>query len=143
MRFSITKDIAAPPEKVWAILADIDRWSEWTESVRQARRLDRGPLAVGSKAELDQPKLRKAVWTVTDLRPGQAFTWTSTSGGVTSVAGHDITALGDGTSRVELTFVQSGLLSPLVGLIGGSMIRSYLGMEAAGLKRRSEQASPR
>jgi hypothetical protein len=47
--FSITADIPAAHDRVWAILADVERWPEWTHSVTRIIRLDPGPLAVGSR----------------------------------------------------------------------------------------------
>jgi carbon monoxide dehydrogenase subunit G len=43
--FSVTVEIPAPPDRVWAVLADIERWPEWTPTVTRIQRLDRGPLA--------------------------------------------------------------------------------------------------
>ncbi|MSU59740.1 MAG: hypothetical protein EXS35_16495 [Pedosphaera sp.] len=31
--FSITVDISAQPQIVWAVMADVERWPEWTPSV--------------------------------------------------------------------------------------------------------------
>jgi len=35
-------DIAAPPGGVWAVIADVERWPEWTPTVTRLQRLDRG-----------------------------------------------------------------------------------------------------
>ena len=135
-------EIAAPPERVWAVMSDVDRWPEWTESVDTAQRGEAGPLVVGSTATLKQPKLAKSRWVVTDAAPDRGFVWVSKSPGVTSVGGHRLEALPDGGTRVTLTLEQRGFLAPLVGLIGKKLIPRYMGFEAAGLRARSESSAP-
>src|SRR5688500_14341659 len=39
MRFSTTTEIDGPPEVVFAVLTDIDRWPEWTATVTRVERL--------------------------------------------------------------------------------------------------------
>ena len=41
------------------MLSDVERWSEWTSTVTPAKRLDDGPLGVGSQARIEQPKIRR------------------------------------------------------------------------------------
>lgn len=139
MRFSASVDIAATPDAVWQVLTDVERWPEWTESVHRVERLDSGPFALGSTARVEQPRLRPAIWLVTDLNPESSFRWASTTGGVTTVAEHRLSTNGNGRVRVDLTIEQSGGLAPLVGLLGWPVIRGYLRTEAAGLKDRCER----
>ncbi|HEX5543098.1 MAG TPA: SRPBCC family protein [Micromonospora sp.] len=138
MRLEVSTEIAAPPEQVWAVLSDVERMPEWTASMTRVRRLDEGPLAVGSTVRVEQPRLRPATWRVTQYDPGRSFTWQSTSGGVTTVASHELVSHGDAV-RVTLIVQQTGLLAALVGLLAGSLTRRYIVMEAEGLKRRCEQ----
>lgn len=41
--------IAAPPERVWAGLVDVDRMGEWMKGLVRIERLTEGPLTVGSQ----------------------------------------------------------------------------------------------
>jgi len=72
--FSITVDIKAPPQRVWAVLSDVEGWPDWTPSVKRVERLDAGPLTVGGRARLRQPKLRPAIWQITKVEKGSSFT---------------------------------------------------------------------
>ena len=133
-------DIAAPQERVWAVMSDVERWPEWTRSVTRVERLDRGPLAVGSRARVRQPRFPAAVWTVTALEPGRFFEWRSPAPGLLSVGGHRVEAAGDGGSRVTLSLTWSGPLAAVMRLLFGKLSRRYVEMEARGLKRRAEAA---
>jgi uncharacterized protein YndB with AHSA1/START domain len=142
MRYVVETGIAAPPERIWAVLVDVERWPEWTRSMRRVRRLDGGELAVGSLARVEQPGLPPTVWRVTTLEPSRGFAWSARSLGVASLADHRLTVLPDGTVRVALSIEQTGFLAPVVRALAGSTIRRYMRMEADGLKRRSEAAEP-
>ena len=139
MRFVESVEIAADVDRVWAVQSDVERWPEWTPSVTAARRLEPGPLALGSTARLEQPRLRPAVWRVTEIEPPYSFVWESASPGVRSRGEHRLVALGDGRTRAELALVQTGPLAGLIGLLAGSMMRRYLRQEADGLRRRCER----
>src|SRR5215218_8712666 len=89
--FSITAEIEAPPEHVWAIMRDIERWPEWTPTVTSIQRLDPGPLVVGSRARVRQPKLPPADWRVTSLNEAnRTFTWITRGPGVQVIARHSV-----------------------------------------------------
>jgi len=137
--FSITIDIVAPPSRVWAVLSDIERWHEWTESVTSAKRLDTGPLAVGSKLILCQPKLPPAEYTVTALDEGKGFALETRSPGAVVVGNQWVEPV-DGGSRVTLSLQFSGLIGPTTAFIMRGMINRYLEMDAAGLKTRCESS---
>src|SRR5688572_90632 len=95
-----TIDINAAQDRVWAIMADVERWPEWTASVRSIERLEQGPFTTGSRARVRQPRLPVAVWTVTSLDPGRSFEWQNTSPGIKSRGVHTVEATGPGASRV-------------------------------------------
>jgi carbon monoxide dehydrogenase subunit G len=129
--------IDAPPEKVFAVLCDVERWPEWTPTVTRVQRLEGGPFAIGSSAKVRQPKLRPAVWRVTELQDGRNFTWSTRLPGLHMTAGHLIEPRGAGC-RVELTFELSGLIAPVASRLYGDLIERYVATESQALKKRSE-----
>ena len=136
--FETSVDIAAAGEDVWAVLVDVERWPEWTASMSEVKLLDTGPLAVGVRARIKQPRLPPTIWEVTELEPNRAFTWKATVPGVTTIADHRLTAEDPGRVTVTLGIRRSGPLAPLIDLLFGRVTRRYVGMEAEGLKRRCE-----
>jgi uncharacterized membrane protein len=130
--------MAAPADRVWAVMSDVERWPQWTPTVTSVERLDARPFGVGSRFRVRQPKLPTAVWTVTALEPGRYFEWRNASPGLTSVGGHRVTAGADGATSVTLTLTWSGWLTPLIRLLYGKLSRRYVQTEGESLKRRSE-----
>ena len=138
-----TVDIDAPPAIVFDILTDVERWSEWTASIRSIKRLEPGVLAEGSTARVHAAGVPAGQFQVTAFEPGRSFVWSSKPmPGVTADAGHEVEPANAG-SRVKLWVRSRG---PLAWLLHPMMIRSArrnVPVEAAGLKRRSEEAARR
>ncbi len=139
MEQSIEVDIQASPERVWEVMTDVERWSEWTDTVTSATRLDEGPLAVGSRARIEQPKLPPTEYVVTELELGRSFTWMAKGPGVRTTARHSVEAQSGGLTRARLSVEQAGPLGQVMGrLFFKGLTDRYLATEAAGLKARSE-----
>ena len=138
MEYQVSIDIDAPADAVWPVMSDGERWHEWTASVTSVRRLDRGPLRIGSRALIRQPRFPPAVWTVTALEPGRRFVWKSGMPGMWVYGDHAVSPLASGT-RATLTLTYEGLLARIMGRMTRGITLRYLNMEASGLKRRSEE----
>jgi len=136
--FSISVDINAAPAVVWSVMSDVERWHEWTASITSVTRLDPGPLAIGARAHVRQPKLRPADFVVTELEPGTQFTWITKSPGVVATARHSVEPI-DGGTRARLSVRFDGLLAAAIAWAFGRLTDEYLALEAAGLKKRSEE----
>ena len=138
--FDKTIDIQAPPHVVWTVIRDIERWSEWTPTVTSIRTLDSGPLAVGTRPLVRQPKLLPAQWRVTEIEDGRSFTWITRAPGVLVTARHWVEAAAGG-SRATLSLDFSGPLGPIVAHLTRGLNSRYLALEAQGLKQRAETDS--
>jgi hypothetical protein len=139
-QFSVTTEIGAPPERVWVVMSDIERWHEWTPSITNVDRLDSGPIRVGSKARVKQPRLATALFEVIAWTPDRGFDWVARNAGVTALGRHLIEPIENG-SRVTLSLEFSGPLSTAMAWLFGGLTERYVRMEAAGLKRRVEQTN--
>jgi uncharacterized membrane protein len=135
---AFTVRVAAAPQRVWDVLADVEDWPSWTPSVTSVTRLDDGPLRVGSKAKIKQPRLPTTTWTVTELSPGESFMWIATGPGFRTTASHRVQPAESG-SIVTLTLQQQGLVGGLVGWLTAGLTNRYLAMEGHGLKDRAER----
>jgi uncharacterized protein YndB with AHSA1/START domain len=135
--FSTSIDIAAPPERVWLVMSNVEGWHEWTASISSIRRLDGRPFGQGSRVLIRQPRLPPNYSTVTEFDPPRSFTWVSRSPGVVATARHVIEPRTDG-SRVTLSVHFGGLLGWFVARLVKGLTERYIDMEARGLKEKSE-----
>lgn len=135
LRHAVT--VAAPPERVWAVLVDVERWPERIPSIHEVARLDPGPLRVGSRTRLEQPRLPSAVWTVTQLIDGSSYIWESSSPGVTVTAEHVVEPHPHG-SRLTLAVTVAGPVSGIGWLMTRSLTRRYVEIEATSIKEVAE-----
>lgn len=140
MRFETSIRIEAPPQQVWEIYSDVERWPEWTPSVTSVERLTPGSLIVGFRARVRQPRLPAATWTVTELVEGSHFIWEAKGPGLTTVGGHFVEADTDGTRAVG-RLDQHGPGGAIIGWLTARLTRRYLEMEVQGLKARAEAAA--
>jgi uncharacterized membrane protein len=134
---TVVTDIAAPPDRVWQSVIDVDSWPRLMDSVTSVERLDAGPLRVGSRVKVKNPGLPVFTWVVTELDEGISFTWVVRSPGVESTAVHQVTPA-DAGSRLTLTMTWSGPLGGLAGALVGKRARNSIIMEANGHKAAAE-----
>lgn len=133
-----TVDIQAPPDPVWDAIRNVEYWSEWTPAIVSVRLLDPGPLTVGTRAIVRQPKLLPARWQVIELEEGRSFTWIMRGPGVRVTARHSVEGIAN-ASRVTLSLDFSGPLGPVCARLTRGLNERYLALEARGLKRRAEE----
>ena len=132
--FRYDVEIRVSPSRVWSVLLDVERWPEWTTSVSRIQRMDLGPLTLGSRTRIWQPRLMPAVWCVTSLDEGRrVFGWTTRTLGVKIVGRHQVDAFKN-HSRVALSLHYTGPLSVVVARVYRDLIWDYLRREGNGLK---------
>lgn len=71
--FSHTLTTTARPETIWIIWTDVPNWSRWDDGLKTAD-LD-GPFTVGTGGRLIPDKGPKSRFVITDLVPGQSYTF--------------------------------------------------------------------
>jgi uncharacterized membrane protein len=140
MRFEKSIDINAPQQRVWDVLSDLEAWPRRIDTVEAVELLTPAQLTKGSRVRLKQPKLPEGVWDVTVWDAPSYFEWTQKTGGITSVAGHHVEALGEGRVRLTLTLDMRGFLIPVIALFYKGLTNRYMTREVEGMKRASESA---
>jgi uncharacterized membrane protein len=138
--YTTSVSIAAPLEVVYGVLADVPTWPQWSPTMDAVECRDPGPIRPGTTALVRQPGLRPATWEVDVVEPNRRFLWHTGGLGYRIDADHELAAHPDGTVA-RLSVAMSGPLSRLIWAGFGRKIRRYVDMEAAALKRRSEQVN--
>ena len=133
MRFDHSTTIQAPPERVWEVFSDVERWPDWTPTIESVERLDAGRIHVGARTRIRQPKLPVAVWEVTELKEGEYFEWVSKAPGIKTTGGHRVVA--------TATIIQEGPLGRLFGKLYAGLTKSYIATETQKLKELCESGN--
>lgn len=135
-------EVRGPLEEVWGVMLDLERWPEWTPSVRRVERLDDGRLASGSRVRVEQPRLPRAIWRVVsleDVSPGyRSFEWEAGVPGFRSIGIHEVIDRPGRGSEVRLSLRTSGVIARLLRPFVIGITERYVRMEAHGLKARIE-----
>lgn len=138
--FRYSVEIFATPDHVWDVLIDVERWPQWTPTVTQVARLDAGPIVLGSRTKLWQPKLIPTIWQVTACdAQARIFVWEANRPGVRVVARHHAELAPGGSTHLTLELVYRGLLGRIIAMQLKHLNWDYLTKEAQGLKRHCEQ----
>lgn len=127
-------EIDAPAPTVWAVVADVESWPEWTPTMREVTLRGGGPLGPGAVADIRQPRLPRAVWTVTEYEAGVRFAWAAGGPGMRTVGDHRVEPLDPGRCRVTLSVTTTGPLARPFWLVLGRLTERYVATEAASLK---------
>ncbi len=134
-------DIEAPVRQVWEILVDVERYGEWNPFTT---RVDTS-LEVGSSVDLyvslgpfrlKQPEL------IQDVVPTSLLAWGMTMGArwlLKTRREQRLESLGDTRCRYTTTDAFTGVLTPLVVLLFGGLIRRGFNAMALALKERAEK----
>ena len=99
-------------------------------------------LVLGRQFRIEQPRLRPAIWTVTEITVGESFAWEASSLGVVAVAVHRVRDVSRDECTVTLRVAFGGLLSPLASLMAGRLTREYIEREARALRVATEKQAP-
>lgn len=132
--YEIQTLVAASPERVWDTLSNVAEWPSWLPTVSSVEALNDGEPRVGAEYRVVQPRSRPAVWTITDWKPAENFTWVSSSPGVRVSADHRVSQVEAGRAQVTLRMRFSGPMAWLANLVFGRLTRDYMRQEAESLR---------
>jgi len=131
-------ETSAPPERVWQVWSDVNRWPEWNPDMN-ASHID-GPLKLGATGNIDTRSGGKHDVVVTQFEQGRSFELESTALPGTKMAIRAAIAPSGSGSRITQGFEPRGLLAPIVGpMMGGAILKTFNSV-LNGLKTRVESA---
>jgi ribosome-associated toxin RatA of RatAB toxin-antitoxin module len=137
-------EIAAPPDRIWAIVADVEAWPEWQTTLSAVDVEERDAEGRPSLCEVIFDAKVQTIRTVQRLRyePPLALAFSQESGSLKSLHGSwRLEDLGDGRTRAtyELEAEPGGFLNMLVKGAVEERLREVLVLKLPGeLKARAE-----
>lgn len=137
LEYSVTTNVAAPPERIWALLTNASDFPRWNSTVSSIE----GNIALGEKIKLRAPTAPGRVFdlTVKEFVPETKMVWTSGTGPIFGgVRTFTLAPKADGSTDFTMVEVFSGLMLPM---IAGSIPdqRSIFEQYASNLKSEAER----
>jgi len=73
VRFSSSVEIDAPPDRVFALVDNLEDWPQWIPSIKRIEKVTEGPLKAGSQIRVTAKSVITTTFlmTVIDFVPGQ------------------------------------------------------------------------
>lgn len=130
---TVSRRVAAPPARVWAVLTDIEHASEHLRAVESVEVHSGGGFGVGTRWTETRTMLGRTAsetMEVTAVDPGRSYVVEADSGGTHYRSEFRLTPDGDGTT-VTMTF--GGQPSGF----GGRLLAATIGRLAAGMTRKA------
>lgn len=142
MAFAIDHDLEvdAPPEKVWEVITDVERYSEWNPFVVECHSTLKPGDPLRMKVKLGS-SVRQEQERIDSYDEGVGFAYRMEPpplGALASFRSHRIEPLGNGKSRYISHFELNGWLSPVVkAFVGAKLEAGFTGM-SHGIRDRAE-----
>jgi uncharacterized protein YndB with AHSA1/START domain len=100
--------IHAKPEKVWEIMIDIDKWSDWNKNIREAKTI--GTPSVGSTFKWTNNG-SKITSTIHTLKKNSMIGWTGKNFAAKAIHNWYLTPTEDGTKVLTEESMESWIMS--------------------------------
>jgi uncharacterized protein YndB with AHSA1/START domain len=112
MSYTVSKDISAPPERVWALLTDAAGFPRWNSTVSKLE----GPIQLGQKLAIQVPIAPGRTFSpkVTAFEPNRRMEWSDGMAPMfRGVRTYTLTPTPGGV-RFEMTEVFAGIMLPMI-----------------------------
>lgn len=140
MHVTVTRDVAAARDRIFAILADAANWPRWNSNFREVTLLAPGtPVGLGTEARLKPADGPEATASVATFEPGSRVVWKSKVMGMTVSITHALSpGTAPGTTQVAFETSIEGGLGALMGGFMKTKLEKALNEGIDGLKRAAE-----
>lgn len=145
--YAASADIDAPPELVWSVLVDLERYPEWNPFTIAARSTLREGAPVDMRVRMSRlDRVLSQREHVREVVPNRRLRWGMKILAPSILSGERdqrLEPLSDGRTRYVTEDVISGLLAPLVSAIFGPSIQAGFTAMAEALAREAEKRDAR
>jgi uncharacterized protein YndB with AHSA1/START domain len=140
MQVTVTRDVKATPDKIFAMFVDVASWPRWNSNFRDVTLLTPGgPFGVGTEARLKPADGPEATATVATFEPLQRVVWKAKVMGMTIVITHALApGSAPGTTTASFETAIEGGLGALMGGFMKTKLEKALNEGIDGLKKAAE-----